>query len=302
MKRAQLAPSPLHPAMARGEEIARRSGLSQAEFVEEYLRTNQPVILTDAINHWGALDKWTPSWFAERFPEREVEFKYGNLRLPLKDFIPQVLASSSDKPAPYLTNLPLIESFPELEEDVSPVPSYLEPNWAKRRFLHSGMRHSLNRGAAMEIYIGGPGGSFPILHWDGNSTHAFLMQIHGVKQYWAWPPEDTPYMYPGTPENTSPIQNVEEPDFSTYPLFAQARATTFTLHPGETLFVPSRWWHTAKMLSPSITLSVNTLNRSNWRNFCADITHKARGPALLAKSAYLMAELSRYGVMDAFGL
>lgn len=288
--------------MARGAEIDRRDALSYGEFESEYLTPNKPVIVTDALAHWQALGKWTPEWLAEQFPDRMLEFKYGDLSLSLGEFIPKVMDSSPESPAPYLTNLPLSDNFPELVDDVMPAPTYFGPNWARRKFLHGGVRQSLNRGSEMEIYIGGPGGAFPILHWDGMATHAYLMQVYGVKQYWVWPPEDSDYLYPSDGGNTSPIRNVEDPDFDKYPLFEKARATTFTLHPGELLFVPSCWWHTAKMLTPSITLSVNTLNRSNWKNFAYDIKRKAHGPALVAKSIYLMSELCRFGIMDSIGL
>jgi hypothetical protein len=55
------------------------------------------------------------------------------------------------------------------------------------------------------------------------------------------------------------------------------------------LFVPSRWWHTAKMLTPSITLSINTLNTSNWGNFQQDMTRNGGTASRLVKHAYLTA-------------
>jgi ribosomal protein L16 Arg81 hydroxylase len=157
------------------------------------------------------------------------------------------------------------------------------------------MSSGLNRGAKTEIYIGGPGGAFPVLHWDGMSTHAFLMQLYGLKQYWVWSPDNQPLMYPqeGAQWNLSPIRDVENPDLEKYPLFAEARCSTLVLEPGEMLFVPSRWWHTAKMLTTSITLSTNTLNRTNWRQFREDMTRRSSGAARLLKHAYLGLERLR---------
>lgn len=198
------------------------------------------------------------------------------------------MASNPANPAPYWTNAPVVDHFPELMADFDPELKYFGPNWASRKFLHPGMRASLNRGAQIEIYIGGQGGAFPILHWDGLSTHAYLMQIHGVKKYWIWPPDETPFLYPmKDPVNLSPIRDVENVDPEEYPLFNQARGGTLELHPGQMLFVPTRWWHTAKMLTPSITLSINTMNTTNWSNFVEDMTRHASGPGRLVKSAYL---------------
>ncbi|HWB01685.1 MAG TPA: cupin-like domain-containing protein [Verrucomicrobiales bacterium] len=281
--------TPVNPRLAEGAPIERRENLSPAEFEREYARRNKPVILTGVLDHWAALGKWTPEFFAQTYPDKLLKFKYGGLEMKMKDFIPLVMESSPEHPAPYWTNNVVEDYFPELVPDISPLPVHTQPNWAARSFLHKAVGVGLNRGAKVEIYIGGPGGAFPVLHWDGMSTHAFLMQLHGLKQYWVWPPADQALMYPkdGPEWNLSPIRDVENPDLEKYPLFARARCTTFVLEPGEMLFVPSRWWHTAKMLTHSITLSVNTLNDTNWANFREDMTRRASGPAKCLKCAYL---------------
>ncbi|MBP7951690.1 MAG: cupin-like domain-containing protein [Verrucomicrobiales bacterium] len=267
-------------------------------FRRQFRDVGKPVIVTDALSGWAALERWTPASLAERFPDRVVKFKYGGLEMPLREFIPQVLASSAEKPAPYLTNLPLAATFPELLPEISPLPDLCGANWAERGLLHPALRRDLKRGALLELYIGGPGGAFPIVHWDGLSTHVLLMQVHGIKQYWVWPPEDAPFLYATEPRNVSAISNVETPDLQRFPRLAKARTTTFTLHPGELLFVPSRWWHTARMLTPSITVSQNLLNHSNWANFTDDLTHQSRGLAGFAKRTYLKAEYARHRVLD----
>ena len=268
-------------------QVDRRRGLSAEEFRREYAKPNRPVVIEDALAGWPALAKWSPSFFADRYPEKPVTFR-DQFTLPMRQFIDRVMTSTTAAPAPYWTNAPVAEHFPELLADIDSDLGYFGPNWANRKFLHPGMRASLNRGAMMEIYIGGQGGAFPILHWDGLSTHAHLMQIYGVKKYWLWPPDETPFLYPGKdPVNLSPIRDVENPDLEKFPLFGKARGGTLELHPGQMLFVPTRWWHTAKMLTPSITLSINTMNTSNWANFAEDMTRKTKGPARLLKSAYL---------------
>ena len=124
-----------------------------------------------------------------------------------------------------------------------------------------------------ELYIGGTGAKFPLLHYDGLHTHAFLMQIQGVKEYIGFAPDQTPYMYSRSgPEqtNVSEINDVENWDTNRFALFANAKGVRFTLCPGETLFMPSGWWHTARILSPSITISINGANAANWSDFQKD--------------------------------
>jgi hypothetical protein len=250
-------------------EIERRTNLSMGEFRRRYLHANQPVVISDALKAWPALARWTPEFFRERYPTKTVSA--GGQTHLMGELMDRVLRSTPENPAPYLRNEPLEELFPELLADIRPTPEYLKPNWLDRPINHPDATQ-LNRGAKIELFIGGTGQSFPVLHYDGLHTHAFLMQIYGRKQYFVYPPDQTPYMYPKPDDpNLSLVNNVETPDLEKYPLFAQARGTNFTLDAGELLFVPSGWWHTVRMLSPSITLSVNSANSSNWRSVSNDL-------------------------------
>jgi hypothetical protein len=51
------------------------------------------------------------------------------------------------------------------------------------------------------------------------------------------------------------------------------------------LFVPAGWWHTARILTTSITVSINGVNAPNWRAFvqdyCADVATASRLKAAL---------------------
>jgi hypothetical protein len=125
------------------------------------------------------------------------------------------------------------------------------------------------------------------------------MQIYGRKEYIVYPPDQERFMYvsPNKP-NLSQINDVEQPDLKKFPLFGQAQASRFFLDPGETLFVPSHWWHTAKILSPSITISFNVLNQSNWHELVEYVT-KRQGPlAALASRVYLGAAGAYRGWRD----
>ena len=264
--------------MQLADRIDRRAGLSRTQFAHEYLSPPRPVIVTDGIAHWRAAGRWTPQFFKD---------EHGGLRvavdgeeMALRDLIDRIEVSTDDDPAPYLRNQPLAAWPPELAADVSPMPECTQPNWLESR-LFPGRRPA----SSPEVYIGGRGASFPILHYDGLHTHAFLMQLHGEKEYIVFSPEQTAFMYPhdGIEMNKSRIDDVLTPDLAAFPLFEQAEGVRFRLHPGETLFVPAGWWHTARILSPSVTVSVNAVNRANssaFRNdYCAGI---ARRSALLS--------------------
>ena len=268
------------------DQIDRRAGLTPDRFEREYLRPLRPVILTDAISQWRALGRWSPQFFKEEYGGLEVEVD--GEAMALGDLIDRIEASTDDNPAPYLRNQALAEWPPELSADVFPMPVCTQPNWLESRVFPKGEQIS-----AVEVYIGGQGAQFPILHYDGLHTHAFLMQLYGDKEYIAFSPEQTRFMYPqGDIEaNKSRVDDVLNPDLAAFPLFDQVEGLRFPLHPGETLFVPSGWWHTARIVSPSVTVSINSVNRANAalfrRDYCEALAQRInlaqfRGPGRVA--------------------
>jgi histone arginine demethylase JMJD6 len=282
-------------------EIERRANLSYRVFCKEYLFANKPVIVTDVMREWKALTRWTPEFFQKEFGAMKITFDgepnasggyqdgRSTVEYQMAQYIDRVLQSSNENPAPYFRNRVLYDLFPSLKQDIEPLPEYFQPNWLSDRYMVKRVGEVLNRGAAIELYIGGTGGSFPVLHYDGSGTHAFLMQIYGRKQYVVYPPSQEPFLYPSPKrENVSLLNSVETPDLERFPLFAKAVPTVFVLEPGELLFVPSHWWHTAKMLSSSITVSANVLNQSNWHELVRFVAMRRANPlASLASRAYL---------------
>jgi histone arginine demethylase JMJD6 len=288
------------PAPAAVPGIDRRDGLSCEDFQRQYLYPLKPVVMRGALTRWKALGKWTPDFFKRQFADMRFTIRdkeYGQtghaegdeVEFTMAHFIDRVTESTNAKPAPYFRNKILSEMFPSLMQDIDPLPEYFFPNWLSDRYLVDKVGTVLNRGAAIEIYIGGEGGAFPVLHYDGAGTHAFLAQLYGRKQYVVYPPDQERFLYPSPAKpNLSLINSVETPDLDKFPLFAQATPIIFNLEPGELLFVPSHWWHTAKILTPSITISANVLNQSNWHELVEYVAGRQSNPLVsLASRAYL---------------
>lgn len=264
--------SPLVDDTSFNVGIERRSGLSYEEFVREYLRPLRPVVFTDATRQWKALTRWTPDFFRREFSAREVNV-WRDRSYTVRELIDLVEWSTPAKPAPYLRNEYLVDVFPELLDDVEPCPTYMSRNWLAGRFHSAKLETLLNRCTLPEIYIGGVGGGFPFLHYDLYHTHAFLSQIYGRKLFVLYSPEQSEFLYPSAQTPNQSMVNIGAPDLTKYPLFAKAVPVQFILEPGETVFVPAGWWHTTRMLSASITVSINHANDSNWAYVVHDLRH-----------------------------
>jgi histone arginine demethylase JMJD6 len=247
-----------------GIDRLRWDRLDRRVYVREYLNAARPVIVQGAIDHWPALGKWTPEFFRTRHGSLEVVAEGRPWKLG--ELIDRILVSTPGNPAPYLHNQLMSKWPPELSADISPMPECTRPNYLESRLFPS--RAVLTY---IEAYIGGTGAKFPNLHYDGLHTHAFLMQLYGVKEYLVFPPDQSRYLYPrANNAGATSIPDIEDVDLSRFPLFSQAEGSRFDLHPGETLFVPGGWWHTARILTTAITVSINGVSAVNWPDFQRD--------------------------------
>ena len=248
------------------QTIERRGNLSVAEFIRDYRDPLKPVILTDATKDWPALKTLRFETLKERFGARDVVI--GNKKYKLGDFIDLLLASSVEKPAPYPCKLNLRADFADLAPEVQPRYDLANPNRVGSPLI---LKRFLDGLYDLEVFLGGPGGEFPYLHYDYLGLFAYINQIVGEKEFTVYSPDQEPYLYVDPEEGwISKMKNHHNPDLAEYPLYAKTTPIKFVLQPGETLFIPSGWWHTARSLTPSISVAFDQLCASNWGFFKRD--------------------------------
>ncbi|MBL7925159.1 MAG: cupin-like domain-containing protein [Bacteroidia bacterium] len=247
--------------------VEKKYGMSYDEFAEKHLFANYPVVIGDATNSWAAREKFTPEFFKENYGNREVKVQGKLFRLG--DFIDLMMVATKDNPAPYPCKLQINTDYPELLPDVTPRYNFALPDRTHSRLLPKGF---LGGADTMEIFFGSPGGQFPYMHYDYMGLHAYINQLYGEKEFTVIPPDQTPYVYPD-PKNQwmSLIDNQRNPDLKKFPLWEKATPVSFVVGPGETMFIPNGWWHTAHSVTPTISVALDVLNASNWGRFMNEV-------------------------------
>lgn len=273
---ADLAPAPSAarvPARSQPVESRDAASLPYEEFLGRHVAANRPVVIRRAVTSWPALHKWVPDYFKRNFHDREVAVAYGKT-MPFDDFIDAVLASTEEKPGPYMYRLFLHEHMPELLADLVPQNEYAFP----RRLASPLMPERWRRpDGYLKLLIGSVGSKFPVMHYDAENMHATVTEIHGDKEFVMFSPEDTPYLYASPVRaNHSMVDDPCRQDRETFPLLAHATLYRTVLTPGDMIFVPSRWWHTARPLNPSISVGMNILDASNWQGFVDEVVASIR--------------------------
>ena len=256
------------PSKPAAVTIERRFQLPYAAFEREYLLPNKPVVIGGCLEAWPALGKWSPEFLRDNYGAVPVQVE-GQTR-PLSEFIDQVLASTPERPAPYLKDAVVRRMSAELIKDIEPFVEYSFPNWLPGRYLFRSI-HDVLKQAEVELFLGGRGARLGELHYDYVNSHTVLCQIFGRKEFTLFSPTDTPWLY--ATGHTSALTSIDrdEVDLEQYPLYARATPIRFIQEPGEIIFLPRGWWHTTRMLSTSIAVGVNFANASNWAAVTDDL-------------------------------
>lgn len=259
--------------------VEKKYGMTYEEFAKDHLFADVPVVIGDACKDWAAKEKFTPKFFKSKYANRDVIVQ--GQAYKLGDFIDMLENATLDHPAPYPCKLQIDKDYSELLPDIHPRFEYANPDWSHKKLLEPFLRGA----DTYEIFFGSPGGQFPYVHYDYMGLHAFITQLYGIKEFTVIPPNQTPYVYPKEDNSwVSDIPDIKNIDLEKFPLSAKATPVTFTVGPGETLFIPNGWWHTAHSLTTTISVAQDSLNASNWNRFTTEVhTKVAKRSRILAK-------------------
>ncbi|MCI5081300.1 MAG: cupin-like domain-containing protein [Saprospiraceae bacterium] len=213
--------------------VDRRSGLTRETFAKEYLSKLKPVIFTDLMDPWPAKNKWTIDFFKETYGHLEVPLYSNNVSNPGKNYmVPEkvvplreyldILESGPTDLRMFLFNI--FRHAPELCDDFS-LPTIMDGFIKDYPFM----------------FFGGEG-SKVALHYDIDLSHVFLNQFHGRKRVVLFAPEQSRNIY-HHPFTVASYIDVNNPDYQKYPALKNVTGYECTIHPGETVFMPSGYWH-----------------------------------------------------------
>jgi hypothetical protein len=215
------------------EAVPRKENLSSHEFFTQYAKPNRPVVLKDFAKDWPALKKWSPEYFEETYGDNTVQVYNGSFSKPGKsymgrardmrfgDYLNSILNSGQDLRM-FLYNI--VSKAPELKKDVNLPP--LMKGFSKR-FL---------------FMFFGPKGAVTQIHYDIDMSHVFHTAIKGRKRFVLFAQSESKKLY-RHPFTIRSYVDVDNPDFEKYPLLKEAKGFEVMLEPGETLFIPSGFWH-----------------------------------------------------------
>jgi len=241
-------------------QIERIEAPTREFFQTNYMNRNKPVILTGVSTTWRATSGWSPDYLKSVAGQSNITVHFHKDRnfhswylrpweredrkLTLSEWL-DILITGNDYKQYYMTEHRLRDVSATLVEDVD-MSTYVDK---QDPFLFMGR----------DTYMP--------LHYHG-TTEALLCQLQGTKNISLYPPSQFSLIYYRPWYSYSWLfsqVDTRKPDYQKFPKFKRTEPLTFTLAPGEILFIPVHWGHVTSV--PVYQVSVTFFWSARTQNF-----------------------------------
>ncbi|WP_284462641.1 cupin-like domain-containing protein [Chryseobacterium sp.] len=229
--------------------------ISKEEFFEKYLKPRKPVVIKNMAKKWPAYQKWTMEYMKE---------VVGDVEVPLYD------SSKADPSAPINASaakmkfgdyIDLIQREPTdlrifLFDPIKYAPKLLEDYISPKKLMGGFLDKYPN------MFFGGKG-SVTFLHFDIDMAHIFHTHFNGRKHVLLFDYKWRERLYQ-IPYATYALEDydIENPDLTKFPALDGVEGIECFLEHGDTLFMPTGWWHWMKYLDGSFSISLRAWDKS----------------------------------------
>lgn len=236
--------------------------LVSRQFIANHMKPRIPVIIQDFVDPESpAFQKWNYEYFKEIAGHQKVDI-YGSEMDSMDRVASQPIAQTS-----FSEYLDLIDSTPTEHRLFLFNLMSIKPE-LKNDLIYNDVTNGKLLKWLPFMFFGGQG-SATRNHIDIDMSHVFITQCKGIKRIWLFPWEQSDLMYK-LPYNFHSLPNIKTPDYSQYPALLYLKGYEAVLHPGETLYIPSGWWHYIQYETGGYSVSVRALPSGfleKWRGF-----------------------------------
>ena len=236
------------------EDIPRIKTISKADFIEQYLKPQKPVVIEQLIEDWPAYKQWNFDYLDRVCGDVQVplydnrpisakhKFNEPHAKMKMSDYL-KLLKTEPTNYRIFLYNL--MKQVPVLQTD----------------FKYPDMGLRWLKGLPF-LFFGGEN-SKVFMHYDIDYSNLFHFHFQGKKRCILFPQSETKYLYK-VPNALIAHQKIDfaNPDFNEWPALAKAKGFVCELNHGETLFMPEGYWHFMHYLTPGFSMSFRAFPRT----------------------------------------
>jgi hypothetical protein len=229
--------------------------ISKEDFEKNYLRARRPLVIKNMAKTWPAYEKWSMDY---------MKTVVGDQLVPLYDSSkadPSKPINASAAEMKFGDYIDLIKSTPTdlrifLFDPIKQAPKLLDDYRAPKNLMGGFLDSYPN------MFFGGKG-SVTFLHYDIDMAHIFHTHFNGRKHVILFENKWKERLYQ-IPYATYALEDydVENPDFDKFPALKGVKGIEAYLEHGDTLFMPTGYWHWMKYLDGSFSISLRAWDKS----------------------------------------
>jgi len=230
--------------------------INRDDFVNNYLKPRKPLIIRKATKSWPALQKWTFDYLKETVGDQIVPLYDSSKADPAK---PINASAAEMKFGDYID---LIQTQPTdlrifLFDPIKHAPKLLDDYRSPTDLMGGFLDKYPN------MFFGGKG-SVTFLHYDIDLAHIFHTHFNGRKRVILFDNKWSERLY-CIPFATYALEDydIENPDFKKFPALDGVEGQEAILEHGDTLFMPTGFWHWMKYLDGGFSISLRAWD-SSW--------------------------------------
>jgi hypothetical protein len=227
--------------------------ISKKEFNEKYFNPQKPVVIKGLTQNYPAGKKWTIDYikkvcgdvlvdiFDNNNKNKESAFTTPDLKMKFSDYVDTIVDDKPTSLRMFLFNM--FKCRPELRKDF-PCPDIIKGLLGRAGFMFFGAK-------GIKVRI----------HQDMDFSNVILTQFYGRKRVVLVAPEYSDLLYK-LPFNTHSLVDLDNPDYQKYPGLNYIETLECVLEPGDSLFMPSGYWHYITYLDGGFSVSYRKIARS----------------------------------------
>ncbi len=229
--------------------------IAPSDFAENYLKPRRPLVIKGLTNNWSAREKWTPGYLKGVVGNKVVPL-YDNSKadpakpinsaaaqMPFDEYIDLIMSQPTELRIFFFN---IFKQAPELLNDI------VLPKDLMGGFLES-----------MPAMFFGGSNSITFLHYDIDLPHIFHTHFGGRKHVILFENKWKRRLY-CIPNATYALEDydVQNPDIKKFPALNGVEGTEVFLEHGDTLFMPTGYWHWMKYIDGGYSLSLRAWDAS----------------------------------------
>lgn len=225
--------------------------ITKSDFNERWIKPNKPVLIKGMLDeiiakNWS-LDRLEkelghfPVKVFDRQRKNNTSFLRGDHQVPMNHMLHLIRENKTSDLRMFVN--PILTKNKKLASEI-PCPDFFKCSFQLPNLM----------------FIGGKGTIVP-LHYDFMYDDGLLTHLFGRKEIILIEPNQSKYLYP-IPFNATSMVNLFDPKEQEYPALKNIRAYRVMLEHGDTIFIPSGYWHQMTYVDASLSIGFRKWNPS----------------------------------------